>query len=165
MSVSGEQFKAALSRWCSGVAIVTARAGDRIHGMTVSDFSGASLSPPLVTVCASRESITTQLIAEGRCFAVNILAADQEALSNRFASKKDEMRRFEGLETSEARTGAPLIPGCIANLDCSLMATYEAGDHLIYLGQVEETRLQEGEPLLYHAARYGRFEAAARKVD
>jgi flavin reductase (DIM6/NTAB) family NADH-FMN oxidoreductase RutF len=164
VAISGDQFKSAMSCWSSGVAIVTTRAGERVHGMTVSDFSGASLSPPLVTVCASRDSLTTQMIAEGGCFAVNVLEVGQEALSNRFASKREEMRRFEGVETRQERTGAPLLSGCIANLDCSLVATYEAGDHVIYLGQVEAALVRDGEPLLYNGGRYGRFAASPPKA-
>lgn len=164
MAISGDQFKGAMSRWASGVAIVTTSAGAKPYGMTVSDFSGASLSPPLVTVCAARESQTTRMIAEGRCFAINILAEGQSALSNRFASKQHADQRFEGLVTSEAKTGAPLLPGCAANLDCSLVATYEAGDHVIYLGQVEDVRLADSEPLVYHRGRYGRFASDPEKV-
>ncbi len=104
-------LKRVLSRRASGVAIVTARAGDRIHGMTVSAFTEVSLDPPLVLVCADKSSNTHPLIAEGRVFAVNLLARDQEALSNRFASKVDEDRRFEGLAFDRGETGAPLLAG------------------------------------------------------
>ena len=143
-----------MSRWTTGVTIVTSKAGERIHGMTVSDFSGVSLSPPLVMVCADRSSNTHGVIAEGKCFAVNILAAGQEALSNRFASKKDEERRFEGLELATAVTGAPLIPGAVASWDCSLVATHTAGDHDIYVGQVESLVTRDLEPLVYHGGAY-----------
>jgi len=136
---------------------VTSRAGDRIHGMTVSDFSGVSLSPALVMVCADETSVTHGMIAEGKCFAVNILARGQEALSNRFASKKDEHRRFEGLETTAGMTGAPLLPGAVANIDCTLVATHEAGDHAIYVGQVEELVVRDLEPLIYYHGRYAQL--------
>jgi len=143
-----------MSRWTTGVTVVTSKAGARIHGMTVSDFSGVSLSPPLVMVCAERSSITHGIIAEGKCFAVNVLAAGHESLSNRFASKKDEHRRFEGLELATAVTGAPLIPGAVASWDCTLVATHTAGDHDIYVGQVEELVTRDLEPLVYHAGAY-----------
>ena len=149
MAIAAEEFKHCLARWASGVTIVTSRAGDEIHGMTVSDFSGASLSPPLVSVCCSRESITTGLIARGGCFGVNVLAADQRELSNRFASKKHEHERFVGLEFDQAETGAPMIAGCLVNLDCRLVATYDAGDHVIYLGEILSSRKTDREPLVY----------------
>jgi len=80
-------FKRGMARWASGVTIVTTRAGDQVHGMTVSDFSGVSLSPMLVTVCCNTDSMTTRLIAEGRCFAVNILASDQQGTKPRPARR------------------------------------------------------------------------------
>ena len=118
------------------------------------DFSGASLSPPLVVVCCSKESVTTGLIAEGKCFAVNLLAADQQELSNRFASEKLEYVRFEGLDYETAQTGSPLIAGALVQLDCRLVASHDAGDHVIYIGQVEEARVHEREPLVYWNGAY-----------
>jgi flavin reductase (DIM6/NTAB) family NADH-FMN oxidoreductase RutF len=155
--IGAEEFKDCLARWASGVTIVTSRAGDEIHGMTVSDFSGASLTPPLVSVCCSKESITTGLIARGGCFGVNVLADGQQAISNRFASKKHEHERFVGLDYDQADTGAPLIAGCLVNLDCRLVATYEAGDHLIYLGEIQSTRTRDLDPLVYWSGGYRRL--------
>ena len=101
MAIDADEFRAAMGAWPSGVTIITARAGEKIHGMTVSDFSGASLDPPLALVCASKTSHTTSMIQEGENFGVNVLRLDQDALSNRFASKKEEWSRFEGVETFE----------------------------------------------------------------
>jgi len=157
LAIGAEDFKHCLARWASGVTIVTSRAGDDVHGMTVSDFSGASLSPPLVTVCCSRESITTGLIARGGCFGVNVLAEDQQALSNRFASKKHEHERFVGVDYDEAETGAPLLRDCVVNLDCRVVATYDAGDHVIYLGRIEASRHTERRPLVYWSGGYQRL--------
>jgi flavin reductase (DIM6/NTAB) family NADH-FMN oxidoreductase RutF len=157
VAVESEQFKQALAHWVTGVTIVTARDGDRVHGMTVSAFTEVSLEPPLVLVCADLTSDTHPVIAAGKVFAVNILARDQESLSNQFASKKDEERRFEGLDCDVGASGAPLIPGCVANLDCRLAAAHEHGDHVVYVGEVLEVRLNEKEPLLYHSGSYGRF--------
>ena len=159
MAISSEEFRAALGSWASGVTIITARAGDEVHGMTVSDFSGASLEPPLALVCAAKTSVTTGLIEKGKCFGVNVLGADQSALSNKFASKKDEFKRFEGVDTFEAETGAPLLSDALVNLDCRLIAVHEAGDHLLCVGEIESARVNEGEPLVYFNGSYGRFEA------
>jgi flavin reductase (DIM6/NTAB) family NADH-FMN oxidoreductase RutF len=155
VSIPSDDLKQVLSRWATGVTIVTARAGDRVHGMTVSAFTEVSLDPPLVLVCADKSSDTHEVIAAGRVFAVNILASDQQALSNKFASKKEEHRRFEGLDCETAGTGAPLIPGAVAVLDCRVAGTYDAGDHVIYLGRVEEVRHRDdAEPLLYYRGAY-----------
>jgi flavin reductase (DIM6/NTAB) family NADH-FMN oxidoreductase RutF len=152
--VTAEAFKAGLSRWASGVAIVTARSGHRVHGMTVSAFASVSLDPPLVLVCADKSSNTLGLIAEGGCFAANVLARGQEALSNRFASKRDEERRFEGIAWEEGSTGAPLLPGAVANIDCRVVAAHDAGDHVIYIGRVEHVATRDLEPLLFFRGRY-----------
>ena len=153
--MSSERFREALGRWASGVAIVTSRVGERVHGMTVSAFSSVSLDPPLVLVCADKASDTYAVIAEAGFFAVNILSSEQQDLSNRFASKKDDYRRFVGLETREAVTGAPLLPGCLAHLDCQLVATHDAGDHVIYVGRVEAVEEDAArEPLLHFQSAY-----------
>lgn len=157
MTVSSDDFKSGMSSWSSGVTIVTARAGERIHGMTVSDFAGVSVDPPLVLVCASKDSETRTVIEEGRCFAVNVLAKGQDQLSNRFASKKDEHRRFLGLETETAVTGAPLLPDAVANFDCRVEQIHDAGDHLIVVGRVEHVAVRDLDPLVYFRGRYGAF--------
>ncbi len=155
MAVDAEAFRAALGRWSTGVSIVTARHGDTVHGMTVSAFSSVSLDPPLVLVCADRSSITQRVIEAGRVFAVNVLCREQEGLSNRFASREDEMRRFEGVEWKAGVTGAPLLPGSLASLDCRVVAAHEAGDHVIYVGSVEAIERDEtAQPLLYYAGAY-----------
>ncbi len=154
MPVTPDEFRDVLGRWASGVTIVTSRAGDRVHGMTVSAFSSVSLDPPLVLVCADKSSDTCALIAESGVFAVNILASEQDALSQRFATQRDEHRRFEGLALESAVTGSPLLPG-LASLDCTLVGSHDAGDHVIYVGRVEALRrFTDGEPLLYYCGAY-----------
>lgn len=155
MSVTSEDFKRALGRWATGVTIVTARHGDRVHGMTVSAFTEVSLDPPLVLVCADKSTNTLPIIEAGGVFAVNVLARDQEALSNKFASKKHEWHRFEGLETDEGATGAPLLRGVVSNLDCKVVAKHDHGDHIVIIGEVAEIRSFDREPLLYFSGRYG----------
>lgn len=158
MAVTPERFKAACARWTTGVTIVTARSGEKVHGMTVSAFSEVSLDPPLVLVCAEKTTNTLPFIEEGRVFAVNVLSVGQEALSNKFASKKDEWHRFDDLAWVTAETGAPILPGTLAVFDCRVVAAHEAGDHVIYLGEVEWVRIDEGrEPLLHSCGSYGAF--------
>ncbi len=129
--------------------------------MTVSAFTEVSLDPPLVLVCADKGSNTHPLIAEGKVFAVNILARDQDALSNRFASKKDEDKRFEGLDYDTGATGAPLIADTVASLDCRVVDAHDAGDHVIYIGEVQDLRVSDSEPLLYLRGAYGAFRAGS----
>jgi flavin reductase (DIM6/NTAB) family NADH-FMN oxidoreductase RutF len=159
MTISAEDFKRALSQRASGVAVLTARSGDRIHGMTVSAFTEVSLDPPLVLVCADKASNTLPVIRAGGVFAINVLARDQQELSHRFALKRDEDKRFDGLETDVGRTGAPLLRGVAVNIDCRVVAEHEHGDHVVYIGRVEEVRSFEREPLLYFRGAYGSFES------
>ena len=149
MAVDVVELKKVLARRVSGVAVVTARAGDVIRGMTVSAFTEVSLAPPLVLVCAEKTSNTHPVIAQGGVFALNVLAHDQGAISDRFASKRDEDRRFEGLDHETGVTGAPLLKGTVATLDCRVRAAHDAGDHVIYLGEVVDLRRSERDPLVY----------------
>jgi flavin reductase (DIM6/NTAB) family NADH-FMN oxidoreductase RutF len=154
LSFSQAELKNAYARWATGVTIVTARAGDRVHGMTVSAFTEVSLEPPLVLVCIDRTTNTQHVIAEGGVFAVNILARDQEALAKRFARDDAEDRRFSDLHCATGATGAPLLAGSVASLDCRLETAREAGDHIIYIGEVVGLHLSDGDPLLFYDRGY-----------
>jgi flavin reductase (DIM6/NTAB) family NADH-FMN oxidoreductase RutF len=126
----------------------------------VSAFA-AFIRPP-GAVCADKTSHTLEVVEAGRVFAVNVLAAGQQPLSNRFASKKDEHRRFEGVPWRRGATGAPLLEGTVAALDCRVVAAHDAGDHVIYVGQVEAAEVHGGEPLLYHAGGYRELAASGQ---
>jgi len=159
VAVAVDALKQLLGRRAATVAIVTARAGERVHGMTVTAYTEVSLEPPLVLVCADRASNTHPVIAAGGVFALNLLADGQAGLSHRFATKKDEDRRFEGIAWETEATGAPILPGTVGALDCRVVAAHEAGDHVIYVGRIEAMRAHpEREPLLYHRGRYGSFQ-------
>lgn len=161
MEISIDDFKKALGRWATGVTIVTSRSGDRVHGFTASAFTEVSLEPPLVLVCANRSANSLPIIQEGRVFAVNVLAEGQAALSNTFASKKNESQRFDGVAVEEGVTGAPLLTGAVSNLDCRLVAEHEHGDHVVLVGEVVEVRtFEEREPLLYFSGAYRGLSAA-----
>ncbi len=154
MGIDAELFKKLFASWPSGVAIVTSCHGQRVQGMTVSAFTEVSLDPPLVLFCADQETITNELIAASQVFSVSILAKGQEALSNRFASKKDEHRRFDGLDCGIGITGCARIPGAIAWMDCDVVQTIEAGDHCVHIGQIRAADVTDRSPLLYFRTRY-----------
>ena len=160
MSVDRPLFKSVLRRWASGVTIVTTRAGEQVAGMTVSSFSAVSLEPPLVLICADKKALTLPVIAEAGVFAVNVLAAEQFELSAQFALSGNEELRFEGLACREGPTGAPWLPDTLAVLDCRIVASHDAGDHVICVGRVEAAEIDETrEPLLYYNAAYRRLAA------
>lgn len=147
-NVTPDDFRAALSRWASGVTIVTA-AGP--VGMTVSAFCSLSLDPPLIVVSLARAAATHDAVIAADGFAVHILEDDQADLSTRFASPVD---RFAGLEVEEGPFGAPLLHGGVARLVCARHATAGGGDHTILVGRVMQVDVQAGEPLLYYRGRY-----------
>ena len=154
MPIDPDAFKKALRGWATGVTVVTSRAGEKVHGMTVSAFSSVSADPPLVLVCANRASTTHGIIEEGGVFAVNILAEHQQEVSNLFASSKYEDSRLERVSWTEGTTGAPLIDEALASLECRVRSAHHEGSHTIYIGQVESVHASDANPLLYYKGGY-----------
>ncbi len=153
MPVSSAEFRDALRHFPAGVTIVTilAPGESKPHGLTVSAFASVSPEPPLILVCIDHKTSGHELLQrEGTAFAVNILAADQAELSNRFAWIKDEDRFAEGAWET-AVTGAPVLANALAWLDCTLFAHYPAGTHTIYIGEVQASRVPRPDetPLIY----------------
>jgi flavin reductase ActVB len=145
------QYRDVLRHFASGVTLVTSRAGDRTHGMTVSAFTSISAEPAIVAVVIDRATTIHPFLEDpGAVFAVNVLAADQVGLSRRFAFEKDE-DRFKAGDWGTAVTGAPVLNDALAWLDCTVEGRHRAGTHTIYLGRVEATRVpRPGEgPLIY----------------
>jgi len=154
MPINEERFRDVLRNWASGVTVVTTRAGDKIHGMTVSAFSSVSAYPPLVLVCANQSSTTHGVIEQGGVFTVNILAAHQADISNVFASPENEDTRLESVSWSVGETGAPLIDEALACLECTVTSAHQEGSHTIYVGQVEAVHTSNAEPLIYYQGSY-----------
>ncbi|MBO6933750.1 MAG: flavin reductase family protein [Deltaproteobacteria bacterium] len=152
--VDAEAFKAAMRTWASGVTILTSVADGQIHGMTVSAFSSVSAQPPLVLVCANQASFTHEVIEVSQVFGVNVLAAGQEEISNRFAMG-DAAHRFEGVPWTAGSTGTPLLDGALCNLECRVRNSYREGTHTIYIGEVMDSRVREdAAPLVYFDGGY-----------
>lgn len=153
-SFSATEFRAALGMFATGVTIVTARdpQGRRI-GLTANSFNSVSLSPPLVLWSLSRRAGSLSAFAEGSHYAINILAADQHALAERFSSKVVD--RFAGLAFHEGSGGAPVLAGTAAVFECFNRSRYEEGDHVIFVGEVERCAHTPGaQPLIFHGGRY-----------
>lgn len=155
-SVQPDNFKAALSRWASGVTIVTA-AGP--VGMTVSAFSSLSLDPPLISVALADTAHSAASIIAAPGFAVHILDRDQQDLSTTFASPVD---RFANLSWDDGPFAAPLLGGAVARLVCEHWATAPGGDHTILMGRVIQVDVSRGEPLLYFRGDYRGLQAGDR---
>ncbi|HYP27159.1 MAG TPA: flavin reductase family protein [Blastocatellia bacterium] len=156
MAVDKEEFRRALGHFASGVTVVTSRVqDDKPHGITVSAFTSVSLVPPLILVCIDKRASLHDHLTEGSYFAVNILAEDQELISRRFASKEED--RFEGIGFTYGVSGAPLLTGALATIECRLVHAYPGGDHSIFVGEVEATSVNEGKPLAYFRGGYSQL--------
>ena len=147
-------YRTALGRFATGVAVVTARAADgRRAGLTVNSFASLSLEPPLVLWCLAREATHFADFSAAAHFAVNVLGARQYELSRRFSTSG--LDRFSGVECIEGTGGCPLLVGVIAHFVCRTVKQHDGGDHVIFVGEVEEYEWFEGEPLVFHSGRFG----------
>jgi flavin reductase (DIM6/NTAB) family NADH-FMN oxidoreductase RutF len=160
MAIAPALFRDALSRFPAGVTVVTIKAGDRVHGLTVSAFASVSPDPPLVAVIIDHQHTAHRLLeSSGASFAVNILGEDQQELSDRFAWTRDE-DRFQAGSWGSADTGAPVLVDALAWLDCRVHSRLPAGTHTIYVGEVVAAATPERRrPLLYWDRAYRRLEA------
>ena len=150
------QFRSALSRFAAGVTVVTARDGDGgDHGMTVSAFSSLSLEPPLVLVCVDQAATLLPHLHDAGAFGISILGAAQREVSRRFADPTTD--RFDGVAVTRGTSGAALLDGAVAHLECRRVAVHAGGDHVILVGEVLSARTFAGEPLVYFHRDYGRF--------
>lgn len=154
--LAADEFRRVLGHFASGVTIVsTCDADGRPTGLTASAFSSVSLDPPLILVCVDHKSQSYPAMRERGRFAVNILAADQEAVSRRFASSR--LDKFEGVPHRITDLGVPLVEGAIAQLECVTVSTHVEGDHTIFVGRVERAGAAGGPPLVYSRGRYERL--------
>jgi flavin reductase len=155
-----EDLRSAMRAWTTGVAIVTAAHAGRQHGMTVSSFTSISLAPPLIVISLSAGSQTHELIRQSGAFGVTILAASQQALSERFASRQPAgSDRMAGLQTETFITGAPFIKGGLAFMDCKVTQSIDAGMNTLLVAEVLAVRGDDHiEPLVYHDRAYRRLQ-------
>ena len=141
--------------FATGVTIVTARTPEGVLvGLTANSFNSVSLSPPLVLWSLARAAASMAALSSSSHYAINILAADQKALAERFASGRRE-DRWSGVSFSEGLSGAPLLAGATATFECFNRSRYEEGDHVIFVGEVEQCQHRAGAaPLLFHGGKF-----------
>jgi flavin reductase (DIM6/NTAB) family NADH-FMN oxidoreductase RutF len=150
-------FRTALGSFATGIAVVTACAEDgSFVGLTINSFASVSLDPPLVLWSLDLGSPNLAAFRGASHYAINILAADQEEISQRFASRQPD--KFGDLDLCQGAGGAPLLHGCCAWFECANETQYPGGDHLIFLGRVDRFSGDPSrQPLLYHGGRYRRL--------
>jgi flavin reductase (DIM6/NTAB) family NADH-FMN oxidoreductase RutF len=147
--VSAAEFRAACGLFPSGVTVVTRRLPDGSpYGMTVSSFTSVSLDPPLVLACIDRSARFLRELSPREPIAVNILNERQQHMAARFANR-DEEDRFSGIEWAPGWSGVPLLSGVVVTFACSLYQTFESGDHLILISEVQDIQRHKGSPLIW----------------
>ncbi len=151
------RYRSVLGHFATGVTVVSAMDGGEPVGLSVNSFTSASLDPPLVAFCAAKTSSTWPRIREAGRFTVNVLAEHQATVSRVFATHRDD--KYEGLRWSPAPSGAPVLEGVLAWVDCTIEAEHDAGDHVLVLGRVNDLDVvDEGGPLIFYRGGYGRIE-------
>ncbi|MFN2571553.1 MAG: flavin reductase family protein [Gemmatimonadales bacterium] len=156
MTTSGvepPQFRQLLGRFTTGVTVVTGRTatGEPI-GMTASSIASVSLEPPLVLVSVDRAHDMHAALEGGTHFVLNILSAEQEALSRRFAGAESD--RFKGVSYHENERGIVVIDGVVAHIECEKRSAVPGGDHTIFIGLVVGGDATDRRPLLYYRGGY-----------
>jgi flavin reductase (DIM6/NTAB) family NADH-FMN oxidoreductase RutF len=146
-----------MRRFPTGVTIVTTVDEGTPYGFTANAFTSVSADPPMVLVCVNREASAHPIISRSSIFCVNILASTQTDIAKRFADRARRADRFSGVPTHAAITGAPVIDGCLAYVDCRLAEEHTAGTHTVFIGEVVGSGANAGSPLGYFNADYRDF--------
>jgi flavin reductase (DIM6/NTAB) family NADH-FMN oxidoreductase RutF len=153
-----DTYRAVLGRFATGVSVLTARDGSgQDWGMTVSAFCSLSLTPPLVLMCIDRQAEMHDVLQPTTHVVVNILAAQQEALSRRFA-EFDSLRRFTGIGFTRNSHGVAVLDDVLAWLEGDIVDHYEGGDHGVFVATVESATARETRPLLHYRGGYAELE-------
>src|SRR5882757_5035925 len=163
------QLRSVFGRFATGITVVTAGGQSTPRGMTANSFTSVSLEPPLVLVCVLREAAMHEAILECGSFAVSVLAAHQEPVARHFANRgrpRGDQEFSVVHSVPGACTGAPVLSGALAWLECGLHAVYDGGDHSIFLGEVLDLGRSPGEDaLLFYGGDFHRLEPAMARTD
>ena len=153
MAVDSNAFRQTLAQWASGVTLVATQVDGHRAGITASSLTSVSLEPPMILICVARKLHMHEAIQRSGIFAVSILAAEHLELGMRFAGMFPQITdRFAGVDFHTAVTGAPILGDALAWLDCRLASVHAAGDHSIFVGEVQAAGTRDqGKPILYYS--------------
>jgi len=147
-------FRQALSQFATGVTVITTRLADgSFRGLTASSFNSVSLDPPLVLWSLGERANSLPIFSGNSHYVINVLAAGQEELALRFSRRSEDP--FAGVEYMLSRTGQPILKGAAAWFECHNRSRYPEGDHVIFVGEVEECAVDPQPGLLFHGGRFG----------
>jgi flavin reductase (DIM6/NTAB) family NADH-FMN oxidoreductase RutF len=157
MGLSPLEFRKAMGCFATGVTIVTVDLDGEIHGMTANAFASVSMNPLLLLVCVDHSARTHAHLHAKKRFGINILAAEQRAISEYYARvscSHEEAEKEAGARFDRTAKGTPILQVALAYLECRLKSTQEAGDHTIFIAEVEDVVVREGDPLLFFKGNY-----------
>jgi len=157
MSLNPSEFRQAMGRFATGVTIITLDLDGEVHGMTANAFASVSLDPLLVLVCVDLNTRTHAHLHAKKRFGINVLGEDQRAISEYYARAERTQERAEveaGARFERTQHGTPMLQGSLAYLECRLHSAQEAGDHTIFIAEVQDVVVREGEPLLFYRGKY-----------
>lgn len=157
MTLNPAEFRKALGCFATGVTIITLDLDGEVHGMTANAFASVSLDPLLVLVCVDHSTRTHAHMHTKKRFGINVLGEDQRAISEYYARAERTHERAEaeaGARFDRTGHGTPILHGSLAYLECRLHSSQEAGDHTIFIAEVEDVVLRDGDPLLFFRGKY-----------
>jgi flavin reductase (DIM6/NTAB) family NADH-FMN oxidoreductase RutF len=150
------EFRKALGHFATGVTVITVDREGEVHGMTANAFTSVSLDPMLVLVCVDHRARTHAHLHAKKRFGINVLCEDQRTISEYYARATETHQHAEeaGARFDRTRHGTPVLRGALAYLECRLQSAHDAGDHTIFIAEVEDATVHEGNPLLFFRGKY-----------
>ncbi len=157
--ITTDDFKNVMSRWATGISVITTVYKDEWRGFTANSFASVSIEPFLISMSVSKSIHTLEYLKGSGTFAVNILKQGQSDWGMRFAGMIPEfdVNRFEGIDATLSENGNPLLPDTLGWMDCKVYQTVDVGASLLFLGEVTGAHYTDAEPLLYFQRQWGAF--------
>ncbi len=150
--VNTKNFKKTLSKFSTGITIVCVKNKNKIYGKTVNSFNSLSLKPPMILFSLGNYSSSIDQFSKTKFLSINILSSKQKKLSDNFASSKPELEKIKFIM---GKNKTPIIPNCIANIECKLMDKIKKGDHIIFICKILELQSNDKlKPLVYFNSKY-----------
>jgi flavin reductase (DIM6/NTAB) family NADH-FMN oxidoreductase RutF len=157
MALNSSEFRQAMGQFATGVTIITVDLDGEVHGMTANAFTSVSLDPMLVLVCVDHTTRTHAHLHAKKRFGINMLCEDQRKISEYYARPERTHERAEeeaGASFDRTSLGTPVLHGALAYLECRLQSAHDAGDHTIFIAEVEDVVIHDGQPLLFFRGKY-----------
>jgi flavin reductase (DIM6/NTAB) family NADH-FMN oxidoreductase RutF len=157
MTLNPAEFRKAMGCFATGVTIITLDLDGEVHGMTANAFASVSIDPLLVLVCVDHNTRTHAHMQAKKRFGINVLGEEQRAISEYYARPARTLEHAEaeaGARFDRTKHGTPRLQGALAYLECRLHSSEEAGDHTIFIAEVEDVEVREGDPLLFFRGKY-----------